>query len=149
MNLVKWDPVRELEEMSERLNRLFGRSLGGRQNGKEMLTVADWSPDVDITETDAEYVIHAELPGLKKDDVKITLQDGVLTLQGERKYEKEEKGRRYHRVERSYGRFMRSFTMPDSIDESKVSAEFKDGVLQIHVPKSEKAKPKAIEVKVA
>jgi HSP20 family protein len=149
MNLVRWDPLKELEEMSERLNRMFTRPISGRQNGKEALTVADWIPQVDISEADHEYVIMAELPGLKKDDVKITLEDGVLTIQGERKQEKEEKGIRYHRMERAYGSFVRSFTLPDVIDDAKVAAEFKDGVLYIRLPKSEKAKPKAIEVKVA
>ena len=149
MNLVRWDPLRELEEMSERLNRMFARPMSTRQNGKEALIVADWTPQVDISEADHEYVITAELPGLKKEDVKITLEDGVLTLQGERKQEKEEKGTRYHRVERAYGSFVRSFTMPDVIDDAKVATEFKDGILSIRLPKSEKAKPKVIEVKVA
>jgi HSP20 family protein len=149
MNIVRWDPLRELEEMSERLNRMFARPTSSRQNGKESLTVADWIPQVDISEADHEYVITAELPGLKKEDVKITLEDGVLTLQGERKQEKEHKGTRYHRVERSYGSFLRSFTLPDVIEEAHVAAEFKEGVLSIRLPKSEKAKPKAIEVKVA
>jgi HSP20 family protein len=149
MNIVRWDPLRELEEMSERLNRMFTRPTSSRQNGKESLTVADWIPQVDISEADHEYVITAELPGLKKEDVKITLADGVLTLQGERKQEREDKGTRYHRVERSYGSFLRSFTLPDVIEEAHVAAEFKEGVLSIRLPKSEKAKPKAIEVKVA
>jgi HSP20 family protein len=149
MNLMRWDPVRELEDISERLNRMFDRPMGRRENGKETLTVADWIPTVDIEEGDQEYHITAELPGLRKEDVKITLQDGVLTLQGERKQEREEGGRRLHRVERSYGAFGRSFALPDVMDEAKVSAEFKDGVLYIRLPKSEKAKPKAIEVKVA
>lgn len=104
---------------------------------------------MDIQEGEQEYHITAELPGLKKEDVKITLQDGVLTLQGERKQEKEEKGKRFHRVERAYGSFVRSFTLPDVVDEAKVSAEFKEGELHIYLPKTEKAKPKAIEVKVA
>lgn len=148
MNLVRWDPLRELEEMSERLNRMFARPTSTRQNGREALTVADWIPQVDISEADQEYVITAELPGVKKEDVKITLEDGVLTLRGERKQEKEEKGIRYHRVERAYGSFVRSFTLPDVIDEANVAAEFKDGVLTIRLAKSEKAKPKSIEVKV-
>jgi HSP20 family protein len=149
MNLVRWDPFRELEEMSERLSRMIGQSTRHRENGKETLTVADWAPTVDISETEGEYLIKAELPGVEKDGVKITLQDEVLTLQGERKQEKEEKAKKYHRIERSYGRFVRSFTLPDSVDEAKVLAEFKDGVLSLHLPKTEKAKPKAIEVKLA
>jgi HSP20 family protein len=149
MNLIRWDPVKELEDMSERLNRMFARPLSRRDNGKETLTVADWVPTVDIEEGEQDYHITAELPGLSKEDVKITLQEGVLTLQGQRKQEKEEKGKRFHRVERSYGAFVRSFALPDAVDETKVSAEFKDGELHIRLPKSEKAKPKAIEVKVA
>ena len=145
--LMRWDPFRELEEMSDRLNRMFARPAA-RTNGKETMIVADWVPTVDISETDGEYEIKAEIPDVKKEDVKVTLEDGVLTIQGERKREKEEKGKKYHRVERSYGSFVRSFGLPDLIDEEKVKAEFKDGILNLHLPKSEKAKPKAIEVKV-
>jgi HSP20 family protein len=104
---------------------------------------------VDITETDNEYLIKAEIPEVKRDDVKVSVQNGVLTLQGERKKEKEEKGKKFHRVERYYGSFLRTFSVPDNVDETKVVAEFKDGVLNVHLPKTEKAKPKAIEVKVA
>lgn len=148
MNLVRWDPFRELEEMSNRLNRIFHRPALRTGNGKEALTIADWVPSVDISETDTEYLIKAELPEVKKEDVKVTLQDGVLTIQGERKQEKEEKGKKFHRVERSYGSFVRSFTLPDYVDDAKVKAEFKEGILNLHLPKSEKAKPKAIEVRV-
>ena len=151
MALVKWDPFRELEEMSDRLNRMIARpsiSTNGGQ-GKEVMTVADWTPTVDISETEAEYAIKAELPEVKKEDVKVTVEDGVLTIQGERKQEKEEKGRKYHRIERAYGRFVRSFTLPDTVDEGKVRAEYADGVLKLHLPKSEKAKPKQIDVKIA
>jgi HSP20 family protein len=150
MTLVRWDPFRELEDMSNRLNRVFSRpSLPGTNgNGKEAMTVADWVPSVDVSETEGEYQIKAEIPDVKKEDVKVTVEDGVLTIQGERKHEKEEKGKKYHRVERSYGSFIRSFTLPDLVDEEKVKAEFKDGVLNLQLPKSEKAKPKAIEVTV-
>ena len=113
------------------------------------MTAADWTPTVDISETEAEYAIKAELPEVKKEDVKVTVEDGVLTIQGERKQEKEEKGKKYHRIERSYGRFVRSFTLPDTVDEGKVRAEYADGVLNLHLPKSEKAKPKQIDVKIA
>ena len=148
MTLVRWDPFRELEDMSERLNRVFSRpSL--RNSGKENLTVADWVPTVDISESDGEYLIKAELPEVKKEDVKVTVENGVLTLQGERRQEKEEKGKRFHRVERLYGSFVRSFSLPESVDESGVKAEYKEGVLNLHLPKSEKVKPKAIDVKVA
>jgi HSP20 family protein len=148
MNLVRWDPFRELQEVTEQLNRVFGRSVARRENGKEQLTVADWIPLVDISETEHAYVIKAELPDVKKEDVKVTVQEGVLTIQGERTQERDEKGLKYHRVERSYGRFVRSFTLPDYVEDTKVKAEFKDGVLSLHLPKSEKTQPKAIEVKV-
>jgi HSP20 family protein len=112
------------------------------------MTVADWTPTVDITEDDKEYLIKAEIPEVNKNDVKVAVQDGVLSIQGERKQEKEEKGKRFHRVERSYGKFVRSFSVPDDAVEDKVRAEFKEGMLFVHLPKSEKARTKAIEVKV-
>lgn len=149
MTLVRWDPFRELEEVSDRLNRMFARPAAPRTSGKETMIVADWTPSVDISETEGEYQIKAEIPDVKKEDVKVTLEDGVLTIQGERKHEKEEKAKKYHRIERSYGSFVRTFSLPDVIDEEKVKAEFKDGVLNLYLPKSEKAKPKAIDVKVA
>jgi len=149
MALVRWDPFRELEEVSDRLNRMFARPATRSSNGKETMIVADWTPSVDISETEGEYQIKAEIPDVKKEDVKVTLEDGVLTIQGERKHEKEEKGKKYHRIERSYGSFVRTFSLPDVIDEEKVKAEFKEGVLNLSLPKSEKAKPKAIDVKVA
>jgi HSP20 family protein len=146
--LMRWDPFRELEDMSDRLNRVFARPAA-RTNGKEALTVADWAPTVDISETESEYLIKAELPEVKKDEVKVTLEDGILTIQGERRREKDEKTTKYHRVERSYGSFVRSFSLPDQVEENGVKAEYKDGMLNLRIPKSEKAKPRAIEVKVA
>ena len=146
MTLVRWDSFRELEEISNRLQRLCSRPTP--PNGKEGMIVADWAPSVDVSETDGEYQIKAEIPDVKKEDVKVTLEDGVLTIQGERKFEKEEKGKKYHRVERSYGSFVRSFTLPDLVDEVNVKAEFKDGILNLKLPKSEKVKPKTIEVTV-
>jgi HSP20 family protein len=128
---------------------MFARPAARTSNGNETMIVADWTPSVDISETESEYQIKAEIPDVKKEDVKVTVEDGVLTIQGERKQEKEEKGKKFHRIERSYGSFVRTFSLPDVIEEEKVKAEFKDGVLNLHLPKSEKAKPKAIEVKVA
>ncbi|MDP1948398.1 MAG: Hsp20/alpha crystallin family protein [Nitrospirota bacterium] len=147
--LTRWNPFKELEDMEKRLSGYFGRAAVRTEGGKEAMTVAEWSPRVDITEDDKEYVIKADLPDVKKEDIKLTVQDNVMSISGERKYEKEEKGKKYHRVERSYGSFMRSFTVPDDADASKVSAEYKDGVLNAHLPKSEKAKAKSIEVKVS
>lgn len=145
----RWDPFRELEEMSERLSHLMGKGSMTRMNGEEALTAIDWVPDVDIIESDKEYLIKAELPEIKKEDVKVSVEKGVLTIRGERKKEKEEKGKKFHRIERSYGSFERSFTLPDNADAEKVSAEFKDGILSVHLGKSEKAMPKPIEVKAA
>lgn len=143
-----WDPIKQIEDIEKRLAAMLGRPLAVREGGKEAMTVAEWSPLVDISEDENEYLIKAELPEIKKEDVKLTVQDEVLSISGERKYEKEEKGKKYHRVERAYGSFVRSFTLPEDADGTKVAAEFKDGVLKVHLPKSEKAKPKSIEVKV-
>ncbi len=151
MAVVRWDPLRELEEMSDRLNRVISRPGGGPvgTNGKETMTVADWIPTVDISETEAEYTILAELPGVKKQDVKVTVENGVLTIQGDRHQQAVENGKKYHRIERSYGRFVRSFTLPETVDEGKVQAEYAEGMLHLRLPKSEKAKPRQIEVKIA
>jgi HSP20 family protein len=148
MNLVKLDPIKELEDVSTRLNRMFERFPPRAESGREMLSVADWAPSSDITETDAAYLIKAEIPGVKKEDVKVTLQDGILTMQGERKQEKEEKSKKFHRVECSYGSFMRSFRIPDDADENSVKAEFKDGMLNVTLAKSAKAKARSIDVAV-
>src|SRR4030081_1088326 len=120
--LTRWEPMGDLEE---RLSSLFGRAPARRGNGREELTLADWSPLADITEDDKEYLIKAELPDMKKEEVKVTVENGVLTISGERKFEKEEKKKRYHRVERAYGTFVRSFTLPDDADANNVNAEFK------------------------
>jgi HSP20 family protein len=148
--LTRWDPFKEMEDMQSRMARLFGLAPARVANGdKESMTVAEWAPLVDITEDEKEWVVKADLPEVKKEDVNVTVENGVLTITGERKFEKEEKDKKYHRIERSYGNFLRSFTLPDAADSSKVTAEFKDGVLKVHLPKGEKAKPKAVEVKVA
>lgn len=146
---TRWNPFKELEEMEKRLSSFFGRTPVATGDKKEAITVAEWSPLVDISEDEKEYVIKAEVPEMKKEEIKINVHDDVLAISGERKYEKEEKGKKYHRVERAYGSFMRSFVLPEDADGSKVNAEYKDGVLKVHLPKTEKAKPKAIEVKVA
>lgn len=148
MALVRWDPFRELEDVSDRLNRVFARPASHSANGKETMIVADWTPSVDISETATEYQIKVEIPDVKKEDVKVTLEDGVLTIQGTRRQQNEEKGKKFHRIERSYGSFVRTFSLPDVIEHEKVKAEFKDGLLNLSLPKSEKAKPKTIEVKV-
>lgn len=144
----RWNPFREMEEMQRRLGTLFGHPA--RRNGQDdlSLTVSEWSPLVDTIEDGTEYLIKAELPEMKREDIRVSVDHGVLTLRGERKFEQEEKRKKYHRVERAYGSFARSFTLPDDADGAKVSAEFKDGVLKVHLPKNPAAKPKSIEVKV-
>ena len=147
--LTRWDPFKEMDELHRRLNSLFHLGQGRTSNGNENMTVAEWSPVVDITEDEKSYLIKAELPEVKKEDVKVTVEKGVLTLSGERRLEREEKGKKYHRLERAYGSFFRSFGIPDDADASNVLAEFRDGVLSVRLNKSEKALPKSIEVKVS
>ena len=146
--LTTWNPLREFGSLENRLDRLFGLNWPSRNGEKESMTVAQWTPLVDISEDSNEYLVKAELPELKKEEVKVSVENGELTISGERKSEKEEKGKKFHRIERSYGSFLRSFTLPESVNGDKVSAEFKDGVLSVHLPKDQKAKPKSIEVKV-
>ena len=145
MTLVRWDPWREIEDMFDRYTRAVGQPRTGSQ---DVVATGDWAPRVDISETDKEFVIKAEIPEVKKEDVKITVDNGVMTIHGERKQEKEEKGKKFHRVERCYGSFTRSFTLPDNVDETKIKASFKDGMLNLQIQKTEGAKPKAIEIKV-
>lgn len=147
MAIVRWDPLREMEDMFARYGRALGMPASGVA-GQEAITSTEWVPRVDISETDDAYIIKAEIPGVNKEDVKVTAENGVLTISGERKEEQEDKNKKIHRVERLYGTFIRTFVLPDNVDESKINAEFKDGVLTLTVPKTEKAKPKSIEVKV-
>jgi HSP20 family protein len=149
MGLVRWEPFQELEEMTQQLNRLMNAYPRRRQSMEESLTAGDWAPLVDIRETEKEYLFKAEIPEVKKDDVKVEIEDGTLRIAGERREEKEDKDVRYHRVERSYGTFTRSFTLPADADPARVQADFKDGVLTVHVAKSETARPKTVSVKVA
>jgi HSP20 family protein len=148
-SITRWDPFREIDDLQNRLSTMFGRAPIKKEGDKrEALTVAEWAPLVDIVEDDKNYVIKAELPGIKKEEIKVGVQDDVLTISGQRHYEKEEKDKKIHRIERSYGSFMRSFTIPEDSDGEKVSAESKDGILIVHLPKTERVKPKQIEVKV-
>ena len=150
--LTRWNPFREMEDMQRRVSSLFDWSpfrRGSLTAEEENITATEWAPLVDISEDDKEYLIKVELPEVQKDNVKVTVESGTLTISGERKAEKEEKGRKFHRVERFYGRFDRSFSIPDDAESDNVKAEFKDGVLRVHLAKSEKARPKQIEVKVS
>jgi HSP20 family protein len=145
----EWNPFRELDDMHNRLSRIFGGTASPTGNGREEITVAAWAPLVDITEDEKEYLIKAEVPEVKKTDVKVRVEDGVLYISGQRTLEKEEKGKRYHRIERAYGSFLRTFSLPEDADAQQVNAEFKDGLLSVHVAKDKNARPKSIEVKVS
>ena len=147
--VMKWNPLRELERMADRLNRVVSRpeswSLNG--NGREAMALPDWVPSVD--ERDGGRVCHScRTAGVKKGAVKVTMENGVLTVRGERTQEQAEGRRKHHRVERTYGRFATSFVVPDTVDAGKASAEYAEGMLHLHLPKSEKAKPKQLEVKI-
>ena len=149
--LITWNPLREMEEAQNRFSTLFGGiptfPIRFPKNG-ESFKLADWSPLVDITEVDHEYLFKADLPEMKKDDVKVTIENGILYISGERRAEKEEKKKKFHRLERLFGTFERRFTLPEDADPTKIVAEFRDGVLQVHLPKRLMPKPKTVEVKV-
>ena len=142
MTLVRWDPVRDLASMEiDRLNNMFTNFIGGEGFTR------NWMPPVDIYETDNhEVVIKAELPEMKREDISVTFENNVLTLKGERKYENEMPRDRFQRFERFYGTFSRSFTLPATVDATKISAAYKDGVLTVRLPQREEAKPKQITI---
>ncbi len=144
MALVKWDPWREIEDLFDRYTRADGRPRSGEIGPAS----EGWMPKVDIAETDKEFLIKAELPEIKKEDVTVDVQNGVLTLRGERKQEKEEKGKKFHRIERSYGSFTRSFTLPENVDPEQIKASFKEGMLNIQLKKVAGKESKAIDIKV-
>ena len=135
-----WNPIHEMDE-------LFHNRLASVLGGERVQSVA-WSPVVDIEETELNYLIRAELPGLSKEKVKVTVEDGVLTLSGERDLERKVEGKTFHHIERSHGTFTRSFTLPENAEAESVSANYKDGLLEIRVAKTEEALPKSIEVRV-
>ena len=158
MTLVRWKPLRgisawnpvtdlphEIVSMQREIDRMFERFRGGTHDDN---ISASWNPAVDITEDADKYIVHAELPGVDKKDVKITIQDNVLSFRGEKKQEEEKEDKNYHRIERSYGSFYRSFTLPSTVLSDKIEASYADGILTISLPKAEEAKPKEIEVKV-
>ncbi len=154
MSLIRWNPVRDLTtfpsgvlNMQREMNKMFDSFFRG-STGDEFMNLSAWTPAADIAEHDDAFVVKAELPGLTKEDVKITVRDNVLTIQGEKKQESESKESNYRSIERTYGSFQRSFTLPTSIKSDKIDASFKDGVLSITMPKAEDARPKQIEVKV-
>ena len=149
MTLTKWDPFKDLLSLQDRMNRLFDESVRNVKTGDEALSSAIWSPAVDIYETDDEVVVKAELPEVSQKDIDIQIENNTLTLRGERKFNKETKKENFHRIERAYGTFSRSFTLPGTINQEKISADYKDGILKISMPKREETKPKQIKVAIS
>jgi HSP20 family protein len=146
MNLVKWNPWREMPTLHNRINRLFDDPFFRIDRMADEDLMGMWNPAVDLYEKDDHFIIKAELPGINKEDIKVDLKDRVLTLSGERSYNNEVKEENYYRRERSFGKFQRAFTLPADVDAEKIKAEFKDGVLQIEVPKPENQKAKRVAV---
>jgi HSP20 family protein len=145
MAVVRWDPFRDLGMIQDRMNRLF-EDAGRGWRSDEPTATTTWSPAVDIFETEGEIVVKAELPGMERKDITLNLEKNVLTLKGERRFEKDTKEDNYHRIERSYGTFSRAFSIPATVDEENIRADYKDGVLKIVLPKKEQSKPKQIRI---
>ena len=145
MAVVRWDPFRDLGLLQDRMNRLFDDAGRGWRNDEPAATTS-WSPSVDIFETEGEIVVNTELPGMDRKEITLHLENNVLSIRGERRFVKETKDENYHRIERSYGNFSRSFSIPATVDEEKIRADYKDGVLKIILPKKEQAKPKQIKI---
>ena len=143
--LTRYNPFRELDDMLTPL-RLFQDSVN--RIFSEGAATRPWTPSVDIKETENEITLIADVPGVEQKDLEIKIEDGTLTLKGERKFEEEKKGEGYHRIERGYGSFVRCFSIPDSVDPEKVKASYKNGVLTVHLPKKEVAKPRTVKVSV-
>jgi HSP20 family protein len=149
MSAMRWDPFRDLTSIQDEINQMFDRVFGRRGGGggrEGGLAQGSWAPAVDISERKDAYVVTAEVPGVKPEELEVTLEDGLLTIQGERRIEEESSDRQYHRVERRYGAFRRSITLPSQVNADAIEASYSDGVLQVVVPKAESAKPKKINV---
>ncbi len=144
-SLIRFSPPTEIRHLQREIDRLFDNFFPVRntENGDNLA----WSPRVDLSETDDAYVVHADVPGLKKDEIEINFQDGTLSVSGERRFEEKEEGQRFVRVERSYGRFYRAFTLPLTVNPEGITAHFEDGVLTVSVPKAEESKPRRIEIR--
>lgn len=148
MNVTKWSPLNELEEIADRYGRLFGTHLPWRERFELLDRDIEWKPAADIVERDDEYLIKAELPGVKRDDIDVNLENDVLTITGERKLEEAKETDKTHRVERFYGRFSRSFRVPDDVDTGAIRAECQEGVLQLHLPKTKSKKPETVKIAI-
>jgi HSP20 family protein len=147
--ITKWNPFKELEDLQNRTRSLFLNSGTNGSLRDDTLMDADWVPEVDIAEDDNEFTITADLPDVPKEQVKVFMEDGALVIQGERHREKEEKKKRYHRIERSYGKYVRSFQLPEEVDPGKIDAQYHDGVLTLHLPKAPGKKQSRQEIKVS
>jgi HSP20 family protein len=152
MSVSRWDPFRDLLTIQDEMNQLFGRAFGERgqqgQGAEGGQALRAWAPALDISEQKDAYVVTVELPGVSPEDLEITLEDGLLTLQGERRFQQESSDQQYHRIERRYGSFRRSITLPSQVQADAIEAHFENGVLTVRVPKAEEAKPKKIEVQL-
>lgn len=146
MAIVRWEPFRELSTLQNEMNRLFNTAFDAPAGSNGGNTLRRWMPAMDLVETEDHFVLRADLPGLKQDDVKIEFEDGTLTVSGERKAEHESKNEGYYRVERAFGSFSRSLTLPHGIDPEAVTANFDNGVLEVRIPKPEARKPRRIEI---
>jgi len=145
MAIIRWDPFREMVTLREKMNRLFEDAVTSRGEEKDIVA-SSWTPAVDIYETEDEIVLSAELPGLADKDVEIKLEDNTLTIRGERKFEKTTKEEDYHRIERAYGSFYRSFSLPHYVDQDKIKARHEHGVLKVHMPKKSESKPRQVKI---
>ena len=148
MALIRWDPFREMSSLQERMNRLMSDFRTRSPFGEEEMAQGAWIPAVDIYETKESIVLNVELPGVTKEDIALEVKDSTLTIKGEKKFEENVKEENFHRMERSYGSFTRAFTLPSTVQQDKVKAKFRDGILEIMLPKAEEAKPKQIKVDV-
>ncbi|MGD8534543.1 MAG: Hsp20/alpha crystallin family protein [Candidatus Aminicenantes bacterium] len=145
MNIIRWDPFRDLTTLRERMNRLFEEAYTSRGDEKDLVS-STWNPSVDIYEKENAIILKAELPGIDENDIELKIEDSTLTLKGDRKFEKETKEENYHRIERSYGSFYRSFTLPRNIDQDKIKAESENGILKVTLPKKAELKPKKVKI---
>jgi HSP20 family protein len=150
-NLARWDPFQDLLSIQDEMNQLFGQAMGqgGRAATRGEVGTRAWAPALDIAERNDAYVVTVEVPGIEPEQLDITLENGALTISGERRFESETSEQQYHRIERRYGAFRRSITLPDRVKADAIEASFEDGLLQVVVPKAEEAKPKRIEVRAS
>jgi HSP20 family protein len=148
MSMVRFDPFRDLAVLQDRMNRLFNDAYQPRQSD-DLMNRGTWSPAVDIYEVDGALVLKAELPDMRREDIDVSVENNTLTIRGERKLDHEIKQESFHRIERAYGSFARSFSLPNTVDPSKIGAEYKNGVLSVKLPVREEAKPRTINIEVA